>query len=113
MDFLAKKVDFRPFLAIFSYFALLSVTLFPFAGHNERWSGQEYSRGPLETFILSFTPLILALEPRKYFVWPKRSILGHHFWPFPITFRYFQLFRFRHQKIMLAVGVVKSTLEDH
>ena len=91
-DFLAKKVDFRPFLAIFGHFPLLSVTSFPLEkGHNDRWSGPEYSREPLETFILSFTRLILALEPRKWIFSPKRSILGH-FWPFPllsVTFRDF------------------------
>ena len=66
MDFLATEVAFRPFLAIFRYFPLLSVTSFPLAeGHNDRWSGQEYSREPLDTFILSFTRLILALEPKK------------------------------------------------
>ena len=48
-------------------------------GHNDRWSGQEYSRGPLETFILSFTRLILALEPKKWIFrqkgrfWPKNG----------------------------------------
>ena len=47
-DFLAKKVDFRPFLAIFSGFPLLSVTSFSLSeGQNDRWSCQEYSRGPL------------------------------------------------------------------
>ena len=72
MDFFAKKVDFRPFLAIFRYFPLLSVTSFTLKeGHNDRWSGQEYSRGPLETFILSFTRLILALEPKKW-IFPKK-----------------------------------------
>ena len=73
MDLLAKKVDFRPFLAIFRYFPLLSVTSFTLKKcHNDRWSGQEYSRGPLETFILSFTRLILALEPKKW-IFPQKG----------------------------------------
>ena len=80
---------FGPKMVIFRYFPLLSVTSFPLEeGHNNRWSGQAYSREPLETLILSFTRLILALEPRKWIFSPKRSILGH-FWPFSVTFRYF------------------------
>ena len=89
MDFFAKKVDFRPFLAIFRYFPLLSVTSFTLKeGHNDRWSGQEYSRGPLETFILSFTRLILALEPKKWIFRQKSRFLPKNgpkmviFWPF-------------------------------
>ena len=89
MDFFAKKVDFRPFLAIFRYFPLLSVTSFTLKeGHNDRWSGQEYSRGPLETFILSFTRLILALEPKKWIFPQKGRFLPKNgpkmaiFWPF-------------------------------
>ena len=92
MDFLPKRSilgQFWPFSVTFRYFPLLSVTSFPLEkGDNDRWSGQEYSREPLETFILSFTRLILALEPRKWIFSPKRSILGH-FWPFSVTFRYF------------------------
>ena len=34
-------------------------------GHLGRWRRQKYSRGPLETFVPSFTRLILAMEPRK------------------------------------------------
>ena len=113
MDFFAKKVDFTPFLATFRYFPLLSVTSFPLAeGHNDHWSDQEYSRGPLKTFILSFAQLMLALEPKKWMFLPKRSIL-RHFWPFSVTFRYFPLLRFRQQKVMMTVEVLKSTLEDH
>ena len=70
MDFWPKRTilsHFWPFLAIFGHFPLLSVTSFPLEkGHNDRWSGPEYSREPLETLVLSFTRLILALEPRKW-----------------------------------------------
>ena len=93
MDVLAKKVDVRPFLAIFRYFPSLSVTSFPLAEcHNDRWSGQEYSRGPLETFILSFTRLILALEPKKWIFSQKGRFLPKNGpkmakkWPFSEKF---------------------------
>ena len=70
MDVWPKKSifgHFCPFLAIFGHFPLLSVTSFPLEkGHNDRWSGPECSREPLETLVLSFTRLILALEPRKW-----------------------------------------------
>ena len=76
MDVLAKKVDVKPLLAIFRYFPLLSVTSFPLAeGHDDHFSGQRYSREPLETFILSFTQLILALEPKTWISPQKNRFL--------------------------------------
>ena len=101
MDFLPKRSilgHFWPFSVTFRYFPLLSVTLFPLEKRdNDRWSGQEYSRQPVETFILSFTRLILALEPKKW-IFPEKvgfcSFLGQK-WSFSVTFRYFPLLRFR------------------
>ena len=70
MDFLVKKVDFWSKTAIFgSKFKKVAVVryIFPLPeGHIGRWSRQEYSRGPLETFIPSFTRLVLAVEPTKW-----------------------------------------------
>ena len=67
---LAKKVDFWSKTAIFwSKFKKIAVVryIFPLPeGHIGRWSRQKYSRGPLETFIPSFTRLILAVEPTKW-----------------------------------------------
>ena len=81
MDFFAKKVNFRPFLVIFRYFPLLSVTSFTLKeGHNDRWSLQEYSRGPLETFVLSFTRLNFGSGGQNMDFFPKRSVFAH-FWP--------------------------------
>ena len=92
MDFLPKRSilgHFWPFSVTFRYFPLLSVTSFPLEkGDNDRWSGQEYSREPLETFILSFTRLILALEPKKWIFPQKGRFLPKNgptmaiFWPF-------------------------------
>ena len=60
--FLVKNSHFRvklKKLAVVRY-------IFPLPeDHHGRWSRQKYSRGPLETFVPSFTPLILAMEPRK------------------------------------------------
>ena len=75
---MAKKVDFWSKTGIWSKFKKIAVVRYVFPlpeGHIGRWSRQEYSRGPLETFIPSFTRLILAVEPTMD-VWPKKSIFG-------------------------------------
>ena len=66
---LAEKIDFWSKTAIFgSKFKRIAVVryIIPLPeGHLGRWRRQKYSRGPLETFVPSFTRLILAMEPRK------------------------------------------------
>ena len=62
MDVWPKRSIFGHFWPFLAIFPLLSVTSFPLEkGHNDRWSGPEYSREPLETLVLSFTRLVLAL----------------------------------------------------
>ena len=64
-----KKIDFWSKTAIFgSKLKKIAVVryIIPLPeGHLGRWRRQKYSRGPLETFVPSFTRLILAMEPRK------------------------------------------------
>ena len=80
MEFWPKRSIFgqkQPFFCHF--FKKIAVVRYVFPlpeGHIGRWSRQEYSRGPLETFIPSFTRQILAAEPTKWMFGQKRSIFS-------------------------------------